>query len=130
MIHIVSGLRLIIHHQPLALHGFIGDMTIACERWLVVTFLKDDETRRIGVWDLTSTSDEPVTLAYPVAGDVYSPLIVSESPSAFSTVQVFRTLNIYPLPNHFELLGFDWPHGSARSLKAFHTLRLWAVHDA
>ncbi|MBS0154220.1 MAG: toll/interleukin-1 receptor domain-containing protein [Nitrospira sp.] len=116
--------------RPLALHGFVGDMTIACGRWLVVAFLKDDEPRRIGVWDLASTSDEPVTFVYPEAGDVYFPLIVAESPSAFRTVQVFCTLNIHPLPNRFELLAFDGPHGPARPLAVFDTLRLWAVHDA
>ncbi|MBL9137141.1 MAG: toll/interleukin-1 receptor domain-containing protein [Verrucomicrobiales bacterium] len=114
---------------PLALHGFVGDMTIASGRWLVVAFLNDDKPRRIGVWDLGSASDEPVTLAYLEAGDVYRPLVVAESPSDFRTLQVFRTLNVHPLPNRFELLAFDGPRGNARPLAVFQTLRLWGVRQ-
>jgi hypothetical protein len=115
--------------RPLELNGFAGDMNIACGRWLVVLFLSDNKQRRIGVWDLASTSDEPVTLAYSEPGDAYRPLILAESPSAFRTLQVYRTLNPYPTPNRFELLAFDGPHGSARPLAVFDTLQLWAVRD-
>jgi hypothetical protein len=115
--------------RPLELNGFAGDMNIACGRWLVVLFLSDNKQRRIGVWDLASTSDEPVTLAYSEPGDAYRPLILAESPSAFRTVQVYRTLNPYPTPNRFELLAFDGPHGSARPLAVFDKLQLWAVRD-
>ena len=116
--------------RPLALHGFVGDMTIAGGRWLVVAFLQDREPRRLGVWDLTSASDEPATLAYQERGDAYFPLVVAESDTAFRTVQVFRTRNLAPQPNRFELVAFEGPRGEARPLQIYDSLWLWAVHSS
>jgi hypothetical protein len=94
-----------------------------------VAFLQDRQPRRLGVWDLTSASDEPVTLAYSEKGDVYGPHVVAESATAFRTVQVFRTLNVPPQPNRFELLAFDGPGGEARPLKVYDRLTLSGVHS-
>ena len=115
--------------RPLSVSGAEREMTIAGGRWLVVA-LRHDEPCRLAVWDLASKSDQPLTLAYSEPGEVYEPLVVSESSTGFRTVQVFRTLNVYPAPNRFELLAFDGPAGSARPLQVFKSLRLWPVREA
>jgi TIR domain len=115
--------------RPLVIHEFVSEVTIAAGRWLVAALLKDgnEPKHRLMVWDLDSDSDEPVGRWFEQSGDVYHVIVTAEKADSFSTLQVFRTLELYPVKNYFQLVRFDWPSGQVTLLQRFDDLRIWPV---
>ena len=107
------------------------DITIVAGRWLFATLLKssDEPRNRILVWDLSSDSPDPTGGWFEAIGDVYTPIVIAEGKNAFQTLQVFRTLNVYPAENFFELVHFDWPSGKITSLQRYSDLQIWPVYN-
>jgi hypothetical protein len=115
--------------RPLAIREFVGEMTIAGGRWLVTALLKDDNQprHRLLVWDLDADADKPVGGWFEQVGDVYHPVVTAETADSFQTVQVFRTLELPPHENFFQLVRFEWPSGEITLLQRFQSLRIWPV---
>ena len=115
--------------RPLVIREFVGEVTIAGGRWLVAALLKNDNKpqNRLLVWDLDADDDNPVGGWFVEKGDVYHPIVTAETKDSFQTVQVFRTLELPPHENYFQLFRFDWPSGEITVLQRFKDLRIWAV---
>jgi hypothetical protein len=116
---------------PLAVRGFLGGMTLAAGRWLVVTFLQrgDVVRNRIAVWDLDSENEEPIGSWLEGRGDVYNPIVIAQRNNSFRTLQVFWDWTL-PRGEQHQLCSFDWPAGDAEVLKRFSSLRIGHVEDA
>ncbi len=117
--------------QPVAIREFVGDMTIASGRWLVTALLKDDNqpSHRLLVWDLDSDNNQPVGGWFEQVGDVYDPVVIAETAESFQTIQVFRTLELPPYENYFQLVLFEWPSGDITPLQRFQSLRILPVES-
>lgn len=115
--------------RPLVIHEFVSEVTIAAGRWLVAALLKNgnEPKHRLMAWDLDADSDEPIGRWFEQSGDVYHVIVIAEKADSFSTLQVFRTLDLYPVKNYFQLVRFDWPSGQVTPLQRFDDLRIWPV---
>jgi hypothetical protein len=117
--------------RPLVIREFVGDLSIAGGRWLLAALLKDDNQphHRLLLWDLDSDSGQPAGGWFEEAGDVYFPIVTAERVDSFQTVQVFRTLELPPHENFFQLVRFAWPPGKITLLQRYQDLRIWPVAD-
>ena len=115
--------------RPLVIREFVGEVTIASGRWLVAALLKDENEplNRLRVWDLDADNDTPIGGWFEEQGDVYHLVVTAETKDSFQTLQVFRTLELPPHENFFQLVRFDWPSGEITLLRRFQSLRIWPV---
>lgn len=113
--------------RPVIVEGFLTEVSVACGRWLVVGFFQRGEASpRIKVWDL-----KPSQMAYCGGwlhdeGDIYYPLVVSETKTSFQLLFAHRYLSIEQ-SNNWKLMTFDWPNGEIKEVEKFKNLRLGCV---
>lgn len=117
--------------EPLLVERAIGriqGLALAGGRWLLATTIQDGPkpSSRLLVFDLARHGP---AAAQPVAGDgtwhgdLYGPLVVSESRSGFCSLQVKRDFDSsFPEPGQ-TLLRYDWPDRRLTSLLAGSNLR-------
>lgn len=111
--------------RPLVVREFVGEMTIAGGRWLVVALLQDRKNlrNRIVIWDLDSEDDEPVGAWFERRGDLYDANVITQSKESLQTVQVYHSFE----ESFRELCRFDWPPGTLTPLQRFSHLQIWPV---
>ena len=127
-VHFLDPITLACIRRPLAIREFVGNLTIAAGRWLVVALHQRGQKlrNRIMVWDLRAADDEPLGGWFPEQGDIYYPIVLAEHKDSFQTVQVFRTFGLSS-NNTDQLCLFDWPSGDVEVLQRFANLRIWPV---
>jgi hypothetical protein len=115
--------------RSLICHEFTGDVAIAGERWLIGALLKNDNQprNRLLVWDLDAADGKPSAGWFEQKGDVYHVVVTGATEYSFQTLQVFRTLELPPHENFYQLVRFEWPSGEIALLQVFQSLRIWPV---
>jgi hypothetical protein len=115
--------------RSLICHEFTGDVAIAGERWLIGALLKNDNQprNRLLVWDLDAADGKPSGGWFEQKGDVYHVVVTGATKDSFQTLQVFRTLELPPHENFYQLVRFEWPSGEISLLQVFQSLRIWPV---
>jgi len=115
--------------RPIAIQKFVGEVALAGGRWLIAALLKNDNRpqNRLLVWDLDSDADTPIGGWFERSGDVYHITKVAETADSFQTVQVFRTLELHPHENYFQMIRFEWPSGKITEFQRLKDLRIWPV---
>ena len=111
---------------PLFIDGFAGAMVVAAGRWLVVLFHQRGLATlpRIGLWDLTTNSTEPIGRWLERAGDAYEPFVAAEDESGF---EVLFVLNRFDAGQEKWLCRFRWPSGTVDELERYSSLRILPV---
>jgi hypothetical protein len=124
-VHFLDPLSLAPIRQPLFIAGFIGNMVIAGGRWLAVFFLqRGGILPRVAVWDLRTTTEEPVGRWFERKGDVYYPFVTKETEDTFEVIFVFR---LWDSSDDRWLCRFRWPSGSVEELEKYADLRVLPV---
>lgn len=114
---------------PVAIPGFVGEVKIVGGRWLLAAMLKNENVpqNRLVVWDLGTDDHAPIGAWLEEVGDVYHVITVEETANSFETLQVFRTLEIPPYENFFQMIRFGWPSGKITRFHRCQDLRIWPV---
>jgi hypothetical protein len=122
-VHFLDPVSLAEVRQPLFIRGFVGDMIIACARWLVVVFLQrgHDTLPRLAVWDLRAMVEKPVAEYFTCNGDVYYPIVTNQTETAFEMMFVLRPFT--PGAKN-QLCRFRWPTGIVEELEEYNDLRM------
>jgi hypothetical protein len=108
--------------------GQIQGLALAGGRWLLATTIQcgGEPSSRLLVFDLAKhgpAAAQPIASDGVWRGDLYSPLVLAQSPSGFSSIQVKRDFDTPSSEPGQTLLRYDWPERRLMLLRAGNNLR-------
>jgi hypothetical protein len=109
--------------KDLLLDAQLSSLLLAGGRWLVVFLVQSKH--RIAVFDLTQDTAQPASHWFARDGEVYEPVLVSGSESAFSILFVLHQYS----RNKAILCHFRWPLGEVEELASFSDLHILPVES-